>query len=151
MNWLPTISTLCVDISCVLMIIGFFQIKRKQVEKHRKTMMLAAFFALSFFIIYEYRTIFIGNYTFGGPDSLKLFYNILLPVHITAATVGAILGLISLVSAFRKKFKLHKKIGRYTLWVWITTAVTGLVVYFLLFVLYDGGGKTSLLKAIFGQ
>ncbi len=151
MQLLPTISTLCVDISAILMIIGIRQIKRKEVDKHRRTMTLSALFALGFFVIYEYRTIFIGNYAFGGPDSLKTFYLVFLTVHIIAATLGAGLGVVSLVSGYRNKLGLHRKIGKYTLAVWLLAAVTGLVVYFLLFVIYPNGNETSLLNSILGS
>ena len=54
-------------------------------------MLWAAVFALTFFIIYASRTIFIGNTAFGGPDSVKIYYTIFLVFHINLATIGGVL------------------------------------------------------------
>ena len=66
---LPTISTSCIVISAILVAIGWALIWKRQVHKHKNIMLWAAFFALTFFIIYAARTIFIGNTAFGGPSS----------------------------------------------------------------------------------
>ena len=75
---LPTISTSFIVVSAILVAVGWYFIRQKQVEKHEKTMWLAAAFALAFFIIYLSRTIFIGNTSFGGPDHLKIYYTLFL-------------------------------------------------------------------------
>jgi len=80
---LPTISTSCIVISAILVAIGWALIWKRQVHKHKNIMLWAAFFALTFFIIYAARTIFIGNTAFGGPSSIKVYYTIFLvfPYH----------------------------------------------------------------------
>ncbi|WP_162868717.1 DUF420 domain-containing protein, partial [Klebsiella pneumoniae] len=71
---LPTISTFFIVLSAITVAIGWVQISQKKIEAHRKTMMLAAVFAIIFFVIYASRTIFIGNTSFGGPESIKIYY-----------------------------------------------------------------------------
>lgn len=93
---LPTLSTTCIVISAILVAIGWRLIWKRQIERHKKTMLWAAIFAVVFFTIYASRTIFIGNTAFGGPDSVKVYYTIFLVFHITLATVGAVLGLIQI-------------------------------------------------------
>ena len=80
---LPTISTICIVISAILVAIGWAKIRKRDIEGHKKTMVRAAIFALAFFIIYSSRTIFIGNTSFGGPQELKVYYTIFLIFHIT--------------------------------------------------------------------
>jgi putative membrane protein len=147
---LPTISTSCIVLSAITMAIGWRQIKQKKREAHKKTMTLAAFFALVFFIIYETRTIFIGNTSFGGPANIKIYYTIFLIFHITLATGGAILGVISLFTGYKNKLNVHRKLGPITCTVWFFTAITGIAVYLLLYVFYKGGQTTSMIKAILG-
>ncbi|GGI30523.1 DUF420 domain-containing protein [Staphylococcus chromogenes] len=147
---LPTISTMCIVISAIFVAIGWRLIWKKEIKKHKKVMLLAAIFAVIFFTIYASRTIFIGNTAFGGPDSIKIYYTIFLFCHITLATVGAVLGLIQIITGLKDKYHVHRKVGPPASVVWFFTAITGVAVYILLYVLYPGGETTSLIKATFG-
>ncbi|MDP4085692.1 MAG: DUF420 domain-containing protein [Bacillota bacterium] len=147
---LPTISTSCIVLSAITVGIGWWQISKKNIEAHKKTMIVAAIFALIFFIIYASRTIFIGNTTFGGPKNIKVYYLLFLIFHITLATTGAVFGIISLITGFRNKLKIHRKLGPITSMIWFFTAITGVTVYLLLYVFYHGGEQASMIKAILG-
>ncbi|WP_077211402.1 DUF420 domain-containing protein [Bacillus dakarensis] len=147
---LPTISTTFIVLSAITVAIGWGQIRKRKLEAHRKTMTLAAVFAIIFFIIYASRTIFIGNTAFGGPDDIKIYYTVFLIFHIILATVGAGLGITSLVSGYKNNLALHKKLGPITSIVWFFTGITGVAVYLLLYVFYHGGETTSVIKAILG-
>ena len=147
---LPTISTTFIVLSGLTVAIGWWQIKQRKIQAHRKTMFLAAIFAIIFFIIYASRTIFIGNTAFGGPDDIKIYYTIFLIFHITLATVGAVLGIISLYTGYKNQLQKHRKLGPITSIVWFFTAITGVAVYLLLYVIYHGGETTSVIKAILG-
>lgn len=68
---LPTISTSCIVISAIFVAIGWWQIWHRDIDKHKETMLWAAIFALTFFIIYASRTIFIGNTDFGDQTQLE--------------------------------------------------------------------------------
>lgn len=148
---LPTISTACIVISAVLVAIGWGKIRKGQIDSHKKTMIASAIFAVIFFIIYSSRTVFIGNTSFGGPDSLKTFYTIFLIFHITLATSGAVLGIISIWSGLKDRLNIHRRLGPVTSIVWFGSGLTGVMVYLLLYVLYEGGETTSLIKAILGS
>ncbi|RHW39762.1 DUF420 domain-containing protein [Lysinibacillus yapensis] len=147
---LPTISTAFIVISAVLVAIGWGLIYKRKIEAHKKVMLAAGVAALIFFIIYASRTIFIGNTSFGGPDELKVYYTFFLVFHITLATVGAVFGIVSIVTGLKTKLSIHRKIGPITSIIWFFVAITGVAVYLLLYVIYEGGQTTSLLKAIFG-
>lgn len=147
---LPTISTSFIVLSAISVAIGWKQIREKKLESHLRSMRIAAIFALAFFIIYASRTVFVGNTAFGGPDSMKIFYTIFLIFHVVLASVGAILGIVSLYSGAKKKLTNHRRLGPVTSTVWFFTAFTGLAVYMLLYVVYQGGETTSVVKAILG-
>jgi putative membrane protein len=147
---LPTISTTFIVLSAIMVAIGWSLIKQGKIEAHKKFMLLAAVFAIIFFIIYASRTIFIGNTSFGGPDQLKIYYTIFLVFHITLATTGAILGIITLITGLKSNLTKHRKLGPVTSIIWFFTAITGVAVYLLLYVIYHGGETTSVLKAILG-
>ncbi|CAM4044308.1 DUF420 domain-containing protein [Lederbergia lenta] len=147
---MPTISTVCIVISAILVAIGWIKIRKGDIQAHRKMMTSAGIFAIIFFIIYSSRTIFIGNTSFGGPEKYKMIYTIFLIFHITLATIGAVLGVISLWTGYKNKLVRHRKLGPYTSIIWLFTGITGVVVYLLLYIIYQGGQTTSLIKAILG-
>lgn len=148
---LPTISTFFILVSAIFVAIGWRLVVKKQYKAHRKAMITAAISALGFFIIYVSRTIFIGNTSFGGPDGLKIYYTIFLIFHIILSTTGAVFGVVTLRLAFKRNIKKHRKIGPITSIIWFFTAITGIIVYILLYLLYPGGETTSLIKAILGS
>ncbi|MFE5322655.1 DUF420 domain-containing protein [Paenibacillus sp. NPDC056579] len=150
MHILPTISTSFIVISAIFVAFGWAQILKGNRKGHEKLMLWGAGFALAFFLIYASRTIFVGNTTFGGPESLKLAYHIFLFFHITLATVAGVFGIVTLLHAFNKRFAKHKKIGRWTAVMWLLTAPTGVVVYVLLYIMYPGGDTKPMIDAIFG-
>ncbi|MDW2877083.1 MULTISPECIES: DUF420 domain-containing protein [Bacillaceae] len=147
---LPTISTTFIVLSAVTVAIGWYQIRQRKIEAHKKTMLLAAIFAIIFFIIYASRTVFIGNTAFGGPDDIKIYYTLFLIFHITLATTGAVFGIVTLLTGYTNKLEKHRKIGPITSIIWFFTAITGVAVYLLLYVFYHGGETTSVIKAILG-
>jgi putative membrane protein len=147
---LPTISTTFIVLSALTVAIGWYQIKQQKLAEHKKTMSLAGVFALIFFLIYASRTIFIGNTSFGGPDHIKIYYTIFLLFHITLATLGAGFGITSLFTGFKNKLSFHRKLGPITSIIWFSSAITGVAVYLLLYVFYQGGETTSVIKAILG-
>ncbi|WP_335870480.1 DUF420 domain-containing protein [Bacillus sp. 2205SS5-2] len=147
---LPTISTTFIVLSAITVAIGWVQIKQRKIEQHKKTMFTAAIFALTFFIIYLSRTIFVGNTSFGGPDSVKIYYTIFLIFHIFLATSGAVFGIVTIWSGYKSNLTRHRKLGPITAIIWFFTATTGVMVYSLLYLLYKGGETTSVLKAILG-
>ncbi|WP_047981378.1 DUF420 domain-containing protein [Ornithinibacillus contaminans] len=151
MQLLPTISTFFIFLSALLIAIGWRLIILDKKKAHKKTMIAAAISALLFFIIYMSRTIFIGNTAFGGPESIELYYTLFLIFHIILATSGAVFGIVTLYLAFKRKISKHRKLGPITAIIWFFTAITGIIVYLLLYVIYHGGETTSLIKAILGN
>jgi putative membrane protein len=147
---LPTISTTFIVLSAITVAIGWWLIKQRKIDAHKKAMFLAAIFALIFFIIYASRTIFIGNTAFGGPDHLKIYYTVFLVFHITLATTGAVFGIVTLYTGYKNNLTKHRKLGPITSVIWFFSAITGVAVYFLLYVFFRGGETTSVIKAILG-
>ncbi|QKY68935.1 DUF420 domain-containing protein [Lentibacillus sp. CBA3610] len=147
---LPTISTVFIVISAILVAVGWRLIVKGKAKAHKKTMISAAISALLFFIIYVSRTVFIGNTSFGGPEDIETYYTIFLIFHIILATTGAIFGVVTLTLALKRKITIHRKIGPITSVVWFFSAATGVMVYLLLYIFYDPGETTSMIKAILG-
>lgn len=147
---LPAISTSFIAISAILVAIGWNLAIKRKLEAHKKVMLAGAAAALLFFIIYMCRTVFVGNTDWGGSDEMKPYYLTFLFFHIVLATVGAVFGLTTLTLAFKNRFAKHRKWGRITSVVWFFTAITGVTVYVLLYLLYPGGHTKPVLDVLFG-
>lgn len=150
MPFLPTLSTFFICLSAILVAIGWILIVKGKKRLHKRTMIFAAISALLFFIIYVSRTAFIGNTSFGGPEEVEKYYTIFLIFHVNLATISAIFGIVTLTLAFKRKINIHRKIGPITSVIWFFSAITGVMVYLLLYIIYDGGETTSMIKAILG-
>lgn len=149
-TFLPTISTLFIVVSAFFVAIGWILIVQKKKEAHKKAMVVAAYSALLFFITYASKTIFIGNTSFGGPDHLKKYYFIFLIFHIILATVSLVFGLVTLRLAKKRNITKHEKLGPFTSVIWLITAITGVMVYLFLYILFPSGEVTTLIRAILG-
>ncbi|WP_164669125.1 DUF420 domain-containing protein [Virgibacillus doumboii] len=150
MPFLPTLSTFFIIVSAILVAVGWRFIIKGNAKAHKKTMVSAAISALIFFIIYVSRTAFIGNTSFGGPEDIEIYYTIFLIFHIILATTGAIFGVVTITLALKRKIKIHRKLGPITSVIWFFSAITGVMVYLFLYIIYDGGTTTSMIKAILG-
>ncbi len=148
--FLPTLCTFFIVLSAILVAIGWKLVRERKIEAHKKTMMAAAVSAVLFFIIYVSRTIFIGNTAFGGPENLKMYYTVFLIFHIMLSTTGAVMGILTIRWGMKNKLDKHRRIGPVTSIIWFFTAITGVAVYLLLYVFYEGGETTSVFKAIMG-
>lgn len=149
-KFLPMISTAFIVISAIFVAFGWRAIIRRERDKHQKLMLIGAGFALAFFLIYVSRTLFVGNTDFGGPSSVELYYRIFLIFHIILSSSAAVFGLTTLYLAFKQRFAIHRKLGRITATVWFFTAITGVMVYVLLYLMYPGGETKPMIDAIFG-
>src|SRR5690625_7028705 len=112
-------------------------------------MVAAAIFALLFFIVYVSRTALVGNSAFGGPENIKIYYTIFLIFHIILSTTGAVFGIVTLRLAFKENFVKHKTIGPITSGIWLFSALAGIILYLLLYVLFSVGVTTYFVQAFF--
>jgi putative membrane protein len=149
-KFLPFLSTTFIVISAIFVAIGWVLIAQRKIQAHKKAMTLAGVFATLFFIFYLSRTVLLGNTLFDGPDSVKTWYLIFLLFHITLATVGGVMGIITLRWGYKNQLDKHRKIGPWTSVIWFATAITGVTVYYLLYIKYPGGSTVPVWKAIFG-
>lgn len=144
------LSTSCTATSAICMAIGWMMIRRGKVDVHRRFMIVSVIFAALFFILYMARTIFIGNTDFGGPEYLRPYYTAFLIFHIILTIIAPVLAIMTLYYARKERFEKHRKIGPWTARIWFVTALTGVMVYLLLFQIFPEGETTNTFRAIWG-
>ncbi|MGN7455986.1 DUF420 domain-containing protein [Paenibacillus pasadenensis] len=145
----PTISTFFIVVSAILVAIGWSLAIKRRLEAHKKMMIAGAIAAIVFFIIYSSRTLLVGNTDWGGPDSLAPYYYVFLIFHIVLATVAAVFGITTLTLGFKEKFAKHRRLGRVTSVIWFITAITGVAVYIMLYIMYPGGHTKPVFDILF--
>lgn len=123
--------------SAVLLTLGFIFIRRKNIPAH-KTCMLSAFGTSSLFLVcYLWYHAHHGVTHFAAQGLVRGFYFALLGSHSVLAAVIVPLVLMTLYRALRNRFQQHRQIARWTLPLWLYVSVTGVVVYWMLYRLYQ--------------
>ena len=125
--------------SAVLLALGYFFIRRKNVGAHRLCMLSAFSTSALFLVCYLWYHAHHGVTRFGGQGAVRAFYFALLGSHTVLAGVIVPLVLITLYRALRRRFQLHRRIARWTLPLWLYVSVTGVVVYWMLYHLHFDG------------
>jgi putative membrane protein len=132
--WLPALNAALIVISGVFLVVGYVCIRSRNVAWHRRSMLTASVFAALFLVVYVSRYVLLGSKIFPGEGVSRLVYLIILISHTTIAIAVAPLAFVTLRRALAGRFKPHRQIARITLPLWVYTAVTGWVVYMLLYV-----------------
>ncbi|MBO0939382.1 DUF420 domain-containing protein [Fibrella sp. HMF5335] len=131
-TYLPHINGVINSITSVLLVVGYYFIRQKNVAAHRATM-LAAFTLGAFFLIgYVLYHISNPSTSFGGQGWIRPVYYFLLISHITLSVVVLWFVLRAVYFALTKQFVLHKKMTRWALPIWLYVSTTGVIVYLMI-------------------
>jgi len=130
---LPALDAGLILTSGMLLLAGFASIKLKRVLWHRRFMLAATAFAALFLILYLIRWALLGSQTFEGEGAIRAAYLVVLLSHIVLAIAIIPLVLITLRRAFGGDFQRHKSLARVTLPLWLYVALSGWLVYWLLY------------------
>lgn len=133
---LPHLNAALNSTSTVLIVLGFWFIRRKRVRAHRACMIgatvVSAIFLASY-LVYHYSA---GHTRFGHPGIVKTIYLVILFTHICLAVTVPVLVGMALYRAFRNEIERHRKIVKWAYPIWLYVSVTGVVVYVMLYHLY---------------
>lgn len=129
---LPKINAFINSTVTVLLLAGYYFIRRGWVRRH-KSAMLGAFVLSSLFLVSYVVYHFLAESTkFGGEGWIKGVYLFVLFSHILLATAIVPLALFSIVHGLSEKYDKHRKIAKITLPIWLYVSVTGVAVYFMI-------------------
>jgi len=149
--WLPLSSLPTVNASLnaactALLLAGFSFIRRGKILAHKICMGSAFACSAVFLSLYLYFHARAGIIRFGGRGWIRPVYFTLLISHTTLAAAIVPLVLITLTRALRGRFDRHRKIARWTLPLWLYVSVTGVIVYWLLYIAYTPIGAPTAMK-----
>jgi uncharacterized membrane protein YozB (DUF420 family) len=125
--------------AAILLLAGFYCIRRRWIRAHRACMLSAFGVSTVFFISYLTYHYHVGDVRFQGYGPLRPVYFTMLISHIALAAAIVPLALITLTRALRGNFVKHRRIARWTWPVWIYVSITGIVTYLMCYQLYPPG------------
>ena len=133
-TFFPTLDAVLNGSSAVLIGTGFYFIKQKRVEAHKRAM-LAAFVTSSLFLVcyLYYHLVLHGLTHFQGQGLSRTLYFTLLTSHTILAAIVVPFILITLARALKGRFAKHKAIAPYTFAIWMYVSVTGVIIYLMLY------------------
>lgn len=131
---LPTLNAALNATSAVLLSIGWWLIKQRRIAAHR-AVMISAFVTSSLFltsyVIYHAQ---VGSKPYPGTGIWRtIYFSILIP-HVLLAAVVLPMAIVTLRRGLARNDRMHKRLARWTLPLWLFVSVTGVVVYLLLYV-----------------
>ena len=134
---IPTLNAALNATATVLITAGFILIKLGRREAHRAVMLTAGVVSALFLVGYvSYHYLSGGLHTpFGGENpALRAFYYTMLVTHIILAMSIAYLVPRTFLFALKGDYVSHKRWAKFTFPIWFYVSVTGVLVYFFLYV-----------------
>lgn len=138
-QWLPALNAALNAVSAALALRGYLAVRRGDVERHRRSMLLAAAASAAFLVSYLVKTALFGTTRFGGTGWLRTAYLVVLASHTGLAVAVTPLVLATLRLGLRHRYERHRRLARITLPLWLYVSATGVLVYLLLRPYYAGG------------
>lgn len=134
---LSTVNAVLNATCFMFLLLGYRQIKKGNRENHKRLMLSAAACSLLFLISYLTYHYFVGSVKFRGEGwSRPLYFSILIS-HTIFAAVLVPMALLTLYRGLKGRYDLHTKISRKTFFVWIYVSVTGVLVYLMLYHIFN--------------
>lgn len=122
--------------SAVALLVGFVFIRRKAVDRHRRSMLTAVGASALFLVFYVTRVLLTGTHEFAGEGLARVTYLAVLFSHMILAVIVLPFVLRLLWLARQGRFEEHRRLARFVFPVWAYVSVTGLIVYILLYQVY---------------
>jgi uncharacterized membrane protein YozB (DUF420 family) len=137
---LPAVNASLNGLSAVFLALGFFFIKQGKKIAHRNCMISALAASAIFLACYvTYHTwlalvLHQGPTRFERPEWFRPIYLAILITHTLLAMAIVPMIFITLSRALKERYQWHKRIARWTWPLWMYVSVTGVLIYWLLYV-----------------
>jgi uncharacterized membrane protein YozB (DUF420 family) len=132
----PVIDAALNGTSAVLLVIGRWFIKQRNMAAHRAVMLAAMVSSSLFLICYLYYHYHVGSIHFQGQGIWRPIYFTLLTSHTILAAVIVPMVIITLSRGLRARYDKHRRIARWTFPLWLYVSITGVVIYFMLYQIF---------------
>lgn len=131
-SYLPHVNAVINSITAVLLLMGLYFIRQKNVVAHKRTMLSAFVLGSLFLVCYILYHITHESTPFGGQGWIRPIYYFLLISHIVLSIVVVWFVLRAVYFALSGQIARHKRTVKYTFPIWLYVSITGVVVYLLI-------------------
>jgi putative membrane protein len=131
-EWVALLNTALIVISGVFLLIGYYFIRQRKIELHKRSMLTATVFAALFLVVYVTRALLFETKVFAGEGLIRAIYLFILVSHTILAILVGPFALVTLRRALRGDFPKHRQIARITFPMWLYVVITGWIIYWML-------------------
>lgn len=139
LSFLPLLNAILNGLSAVLLVTGWFFVKKGNTDAHRKAMISAFAMSSLFLICYVLHKVWkattgMGLHTsYNGDGAMKTLYLSILLTHLLLAITVPVFAIIMIRLGLQGKNERHKRIGKIALPIWLYVSITGVVIYLMLY------------------
>jgi uncharacterized membrane protein YozB (DUF420 family) len=134
---LPAVNAILNGTAAILLVRGYFLIRARKRNQHKKTMIAAFSVSVVFLVSYLVYHANSGIVYYQKTGFIRYVYFTILYTHTPLAAAVPVLAIITLRRALKAEktgdFSRHRRIARWTLPIWLYVSVTGIVVYLMLY------------------
>jgi putative membrane protein len=131
--WWPTFHAVLNGTTAVLLMAGRYFVRRGRIRAHRWCMHTAFGLSVLFFGSYLIYHSLVGTTRFGRGGWLRTLYLTVLATHTALAVAVVPLAVVVLVRGLRRQWPRHRALARWAWPIWLYVAVTGVLIYFMLY------------------
>ena len=126
------LNTSLIVISGIFLLLGYYFIRQRQIELHKRSMLTATTFAALFLVVYVTRALLFETKVFAGEGLVRVIYLAILISHTILAILVGPFALVTLRRALRGEYSKHRQIARITFPMWLYVVVTDWIIYWML-------------------
>ena len=130
---LPALNACLNATSTVFIASGWYLVRRGHWRRHIACMIAAIISSALFLVGYITYHAHVGEKSSGYTGMTAWFYFPMLISHILLAFVTLPLVILTVVPALRRRWDKHRRIGRWTMPIWLYVSVTGVLIYLMLY------------------
>ena len=130
---LPALNASLNAFSTIFIAGGWYFIRRGFWRQHIACMSTALISSSAFLVSYLIYHAHAGSVRFTATGLVRPIYFTLLLTHVLLAFTILPLVIITVLPALRRRWDKHRRMGRWTMPIWLYVSVTGVIVYFMLY------------------
>jgi uncharacterized membrane protein YozB (DUF420 family) len=137
-SWLPHVNASLNLVATVLLVTGYWLIRRHRELAHQRTMIASFVVSILFLCSYLYYHAHHPSTKFPSYPAapVRLLYFGILISHIVLAATVPFLAIVTIYHGLKDNRRRHKRLARWTFPIWLYVSITGVVVYLMLYQFY---------------